>query len=282
MEQEQAIEIIKMEIGVDVATKRTGFAAIINGELKYYGTIETNEALNFSGEKMTKDITIINRNIYGFVGSLKKQLDENKTYQLDCVVAIENSQHKNISLLWKLASYVGIYANSIVNSLQLLFPLNKIELKLTNPREWQLRIFNKVLEREEGKLKSIEAAKESWNVEVDNDTADAINLATLAREIRDNRVVKDDKKEREKRKISDKEKILSINIKLNLLLKELMEKQHQMYLKNGKFENIPLVAFANKQQVMRLVKYKTQLEELKADLKIINKFHIIKNREDLN
>lgn len=130
------LELIEIQIGLDVATNTTGFAAFINGDLKYFGDIETSKGKPYSGEKIIDDITTINQNALAFVGEFRRtHLDAEKKYKLDCIIALESSNHANASLGQKLATYIGIYCSAFTNALKIAFPDNKIQLKLINPRE---------------------------------------------------------------------------------------------------------------------------------------------------
>lgn len=290
----EEVEIIKMEIGLDVATNTTGFACFINGELMYFGDIETSKGEIYSGLKIVKDIKTINRTALAFVGQIKNyKLKDYVKYKLDCVISLESSNHANASLGQKLATYIGIYCSAFTNALKVAFPDNEIVLKLINPREWNLRAFGEVLDRKEGKDKSIERAKKYINQNITNeagnisdDTADAINIASLARILRDNLIVGQERKERVAKKIQNKNQILNINIKANKLLDTLRAKkakaiERALLLKKQSKEKAqalkeqPLVAFADKEQTKRILSYKEELEKLQANLEIINQFHII-------
>lgn len=293
---------IKVQIGLDIATKRTGFAAFANKELISFGTIETNPDMAYSGHKVVEDIKIIDRNMLGFVGRLRKKLDEqfdiskDETYALDVIILMESSNHANKALGQKLATYIGLYSSSLVGSLTVGFPKIKIELKLINPREWQLRAFGEVLDRQDGKSKSIDRALEYVNRDykdvltdedkvIDDDTADAINIASLGEVLRDNLLVGQEKRERVNQKIKNKNQILNIQIKINKLLNTLREKQTKqinraLNTKNGqdkakKLKDIPLICFATKNETERILRYENELKELEADIAIINKFKIV-------
>lgn len=293
---------IKVQIGLDIATKRTGFAAFANKELISFGTIETNHDMAYSGHKVVEDIKIIDRNMLGFVGRLRKKLDEqfdiskDETYALDVIILMESSNHANKALGQKLATYIGLYSSSLVGSLTVGFPKIKIELKLINPREWQLRAFGEVLDRQDGKSKSIDRALEYVNRDykdvltdedkvIDDDTADAINIASLGEVLRDNLLVGQEKRERVSQKIKNKNQILNIQIKINKLLNTLREKQTKqinraLNTKNGqdkakKLKDIPLICFATKNETERILRYENELKELEADIAIINKFKIV-------
>lgn len=286
------VEVIKMKIGLDVATNSTGFACFINDDLMYYGDVETSKGEPYSGDKIIKDIEYINRVALGFVGQIKNnKLHPEKKYKLECILCLESSNHANSSLGQKLATYIGIYSSAFANALKISFPENEIKLKLVNPREWNLRAFGEVLDRQAGKAKSIERAKTfinqnftNGNVEISDDTADAINIASLSAVLRDNLVVGQERKERVSRIIKNKNKILNINIKANQLLEKLIIKKNKAVekalLKQNEeqvnlLKNQPLIAFADKAQAERVIKYERELTNLEADLKVIRKFKII-------
>ncbi len=286
------VEIIKMKIGLDVATNSTGFACFINDDLMYYGDVETSKGEPYSGDKIIKDIEYINRVALGFVGQIKnKKLNAEKKYKLDCILCLESSNHANSSLGQKLATYIGIYSSAFTNALKISFPENEIKLKLVNPREWNLRAFGEVLDRKNGKAKSIERAKTFINQNLTNgapnisdDTADAINIASLSAVLRDNLVVGQERKERVSRIIKNKNKILNINIKANKVLEKLIIKKNKAVEKallkqNEEQVNFlkkqPLIAFADKAQTERVITYERELTNLEADLKVIRKFKII-------
>lgn len=290
----EQVEVLKMEIGLDVATNTTGFACFINGDLMYFGDVETSKGELYSGLKIVKDIETINRTALAFVGQLKNnKLKDDSKYKLDCIIALESSNHANASLGQKLATYIGIYCSAFTNALKVAFPDNNIELKLINPREWNLRAFGEVLDRKTGKVTSIERAKKYINQSLTNgtgnisdDTADAINIGSLARILRDNLIVGQERKERVSKKIQNKNQILNINIKANKLLDTLRAKkakaiERALLLKKQSQEKAqalreqPLVAFADKEQTKRILAYKAELEKLEANLDIIKKFHII-------
>lgn len=292
--EQQALELIKMEIGLDVATNTTGFACFINGDLMYFGDVETSKGEAYSGLKIVKDIETINRTALAFVGQLKNhKLTDDKRYKLDCIIALESSNHANASLGQKLATYIGIYCSAFTNALKVAFPDNEIVLKLINPREWNLRAFGEVLDRKDGKATSIERAKKYINQSLTNgtgnisdDTADAINIGSLARILRDNLIVGQERKERVAKKIQNKNQILNINIKANKLLDTLRAKKAKaieralLLKKNSQakaqfLREQPLIGFADKEQTKRILAYKAELEKLEANLDIIKKFHII-------
>lgn len=290
----EKIEVIKMEIGLDVATNTTGFGCFINGDLIYYGDIETSKGELYSGIKIVKDIETINRTALSFVGQLKNnKLKHDVKYKLDCIISLESSNHANSSLGQKLATYIGMYCSAFVNALKIAFPDNEIILKLINPREWNLRAFGEVLDRKTGKATSIERAKKYINQNLTNgapnisdDTADAINIASLSRILRDNLIVGQLRRERTAKVIQNKNQILNINIKANKLLDELRAKKAKsieralLLKKDGKekaqaLKEQPLIGFADKNQTKRILAYKSELEKLQANLDIIKKFHII-------
>lgn len=288
----EKIEVIKMEIGLDVATNITGFACFINGDLIYYGDIETSKGELYSGLKIVKDIETINRTALSFVGQLKNnKLKHDVKYKLDCTIALESSNHANSSLGQKLATYIGMYCSAFVNALKIAFPDNDIVLKLINPREWNLRAFGEVLDRKTGKATSIERAKKYINQNLTNgapnisdDTADAINIASLSRILRDNLIVGQERRERVSRIIKNKNKILNINIKANKVLEKLIIKKNKAVEKallkqNEEQVNFlkkqPLIAFADKSQTERVIAYERELTNLEANLKVIRKFKII-------
>lgn len=291
--KELKFEVLKVEIGLDVATNTTGFGCFINGELMYYGDIVTSKGEMYSGIKIKKDITTINEVALGFVGRLKNKLYSNTKYRLDCVIALESSNHSNSSLGQKLATYIGMYCSAFVGALEVAFPHREITLKLINPREWNLRAFGEVLDRQAGKAKSIERAKQYINQSITNgnqsitdDTADAINIASLARILRDNLIVGQERKERVQKTLKNKNQILNINIKINKLLDTLREKkakaiERALLLKKHSKEKAeaikgqPLIAFADKSQSQRVIAYKAELEKLQANIDIIKQFHII-------
>lgn len=294
---------IRVQIGLDIATKRTGFAAFANKELISFGTIETNPDMTYSGHKVVEDIKIIDRNMLGFVGRLRKKLDEqfnitkDETYALDVIILMESSNHANKALGQKLATYIGLYSSSLVGSLTVGFPKIKIELKLINPREWQLRAFGEILDRQDGKSKSIDRALEYVNRDykdaltdddkvIDDDTADAINIASLGEVLRDNLLVGQEKRERINQKIKNKNQILNIQIKANKLLDTLRDKKAKtiertlLLKKNSQakaqyLREKPLIYFADKKQTEQILKYEKELKELEADIAVINKFKII-------
>lgn len=259
----------------------------------YYGDIETSKGEVYSGDKIVKDIETINRTALGFVGQMKNKKLKDDKYKLDCIIALESSNHANASLGQKLATYIGMYCSAFVNALKIAFPDNEIILKLINPREWNLRAFGEVLDRKEGKATSIERAKKYMNHNLTNgvpnitdDTADAINIASLARVLRDNLIVGQERKERVNKVIKNKNQILNINIKANKLLDALRAKkakaiERALLLKKDSKEKAqalkeqPLIAFADKEQSKRAIAYKQELEKLHADLDVIKKFHII-------
>lgn len=291
----EQVEVLKMEIGLDVATNTTGFACFINNDLMYFGDVETSKGELYSGLKIVKDIETINRTALAFVGQLKNnKLTDDKRYKLDCIIALESSNHANASLGQKLATYIGIYCSAFTNALKVAFPDNEIVLKLINPREWNLRAFGEVLDRKEGKATSIERAKKYihknftnfMSQNITDDTADAINIASLARILRDNLIVGQERKERVAKKIQNKNQILNINIKANKLLDTLRAKkakaiERALLLKKQSQEKAqalkeqPLVAFADKEQTKRILAYKAELEKLEANLDVIKQFHII-------
>ena len=290
----EQVEVLKMEIGLDVATNTTGFACFINGNLMYYGDVETSKGEPYSGLKIVNDIETINRTALAFVGQLKnKKLKDDTKYQLDCIIALESSNHANASLGQKLATYIGMYCSAFVNALKIAFPDNNIELKLINPREWNLRAFGEVLDRKTGKATSIERAKRYINQSLTNgtgnisdDTADAINIASLSRILRDNLIVGQERKERTTKTIQNKNQILNINIKANKLLDTLRAKkakaiERALLLKKNSQEKAqalreqPLIGFADKEQTKRIIAYKAELEKLQANLDVIKEFHII-------
>lgn len=283
------LELLKMEIGLDVATNTTGFACFINNDLMYYGDVETSKGEPYSGSKIIKDIETINRTALAFVGQLKNnKLKEDTKYKLDCIIALESSNHANASLGQKLATYIGIYCSAFTNALKVAFPENQIELKLINPREWNLRAFGEVLDRKAGKATSIERAKQYINQNITNgtgnisdDTADAINIASLSRILRDNLIVGQQRKERISKKLQNKNQILNIQIKANKLLNELMEKKQHFIdiavneIRKNNYIKMPLIGFATKLQRERIIKYENKLNELEADISVINKFKIL-------
>ena len=290
----EQVQFLKMEIGLDVATNTTGFACFINGDLMYFGDVETSKGELYSGLKIVKDIETINRTALAFVGQLKNnKLKDDAKYKLDCIIALESSNHANSSLGQKLATYIGMYCSAFVNALKIAFPDNEIILKLINPREWNLRAFGEVLDRKTGKATSIERAKRYINQSLTNgtgnisdDTADAINIASLARILRDNLIVGQERKERTTKTIQNKNQILNINIKANKLLDVLRAKkakaiERALLLKKNSQEKAqalreqPLIGFADKEQTKRIIAYKAELEKLQASLDIIKEFHII-------
>lgn len=290
----EQVEVLKMEIGLDVATNTTGFACFINNDLMYFGDVETSKGELYSGLKIVKDIETINRTALAFVGQLKNnKLKDDVKYKLDCIIALESSNHANASLGQKLATYIGMYCSAFVNALKIAFPDNNIELKLINPREWNLRAFGEVLDRKTGKDTSIERAKRYINQSLTNgtgnisdDTADAINIASLARILRDNLIVGQERKERVSKKVQNKNQILNINIKANKLLDVLRAKkakaiERALLLKKNSQEKAqslreqPLIGFADKEQTKRIIAYKAELEKLQANLDVIKEFHII-------
>lgn len=282
------VETLKMEIGLDIATNVTGFACFINDELMYHGDIETSKGVRYSGDKIVNDIETINRVALGFMGSLQNtKLSHDKNYFLDCIIAAESSNHANTSLGQKLATYIGIYTSAFINALKIGFPEHKMQLKLINPREWNLRAFGEVLDRKEGKKTSINRAqKYTKELITSDDTADAVNIASLARVLRDNLIVGQERKERTNRVIQNKNQILNINIKANKILEALRTKKSKaieraLLLKNHSKEKAeaikeqPLLSFANKAERQKILNYKKELTELNADLAVIKKFHII-------
>lgn len=282
--------MINIKIGLDVASNNTGIALFVENDLLVCGLIKSNYKGNFSGEKLKQDSLHIQNEIFKFVNLLNPLKQES----VKIMLAIEMSHHGNKKVGQILSVYVGVFAELLINSIMLFFPLAILEVKLVTPKEWQLRAFAKELEREDGKLESIERAKRFIenskyknafeNLEINDDIADAINIASLSHVIRDEFFVGQQTRQRKELKTKNQIAIAKITTELNKIYDKLREKENKRIKKiinskkwqktKNKIESISLIELADKQQNLRIEKYKEKLEALEASTKEIQKFYI--------
>ena len=288
-----------------MATKKTGFAVIVNNKLETFGVIDTGkEKTAFSGNKISIDTIDINNQMIGYFARLKTKLEKklkkpDEKYEIDFNIILENSNHGLAQVGLKLSVYVGIYASAIINAIETLFVRKNINLKLVNAREWQLRAFGRILDRNDGKEESINLAvsraEKDWPKKddlnyVNEDTADAINMAVLAPVLRDNYIVGQQIQGRNKARISNKNNILNAEIRLNKIMDALRNKQHLTILKIETIKKItpetkilrldiekkkPLIKFATSIQIKQIKNQKQILINNNASLETINKFRIL-------
>lgn len=294
--------INKISIGIDVATKNSGIAVIINGKIHFIGLIQTNPQMIYSGEKIKQDTLIIYGTIQGLLTDLKNllKIDNSKDDNLtEFTIALESSTHGINSVAQKLSTYIGIYAAALVSFINISFVRNTIDLKLVNPRQWSLRAFGQILLRDELKQASSERAerllkkdfpKNSKELEFasQNDIADAINIASLANIIKDNLLIGQERRSRHKKITKNKNSLLDFETKLTKLVRELNEKKAKAINKAmtakkptktaQELKEQATALFANSNQLIRLKKYVAEIKKIDADNKLLKKFKIIKDK----
>lgn len=286
---------IVIKMGIDVSTNSTGIATFINNQLFNYARVQSVDPKGkFSGEKVMKDAQHIKRIAIGVVQQIKKTLlpedydPEKDMYDISFIIALEQSNHGLKGVAIKLATYAGMWAFGITNQISLILPFAKQEVKMVNPREWQLRIFNQVLESKEGKQLSIKKAMEYFKdktIQINDDIADAINIASVADVIRDNVFVGQERLTRKYKQVKNTKRIYTINNEIAKIKQVLVEKKNKKWLavknaKNSKFDDqevmkAPLIEFANIAQKERIKRYEIELKELGEDNKHIREFSII-------
>lgn len=279
-----------VDIAFDTATHNTGIAMFINKTLISYGVIEClNE--NFSGNKFLKDTASIETQLIRFLSPLKYKTQEVKEIN----IILEMSNHGNIRVGQKLSVYNGLFGALIVHYVLLLKPQATINFKFVNPKEWQLRAFSKVLDRNAGKSESIERAKHFLQIgetsKITDDMADAINIASLSQVLRDNYFVGQEVKKRENIYQKSKIAIARLTTKATELYNKLREKQEKRLFRivnTKKFKNKQdkellepksLYDLATSAEKLRIEKYKNEMEQLQADIKVIKDFYILGKNE---
>lgn len=162
-----------------------------------------------------------------------------------------SKNYQSITNVRKLSLYVGAIVQQLFITLDLTGYFVALEttteVKLIKPTEWQTRLWIKKGSTEETKATSIEFANRKlnmWGLEQtnDDDMADSINIATLAKEVRDNLFVSTfniNKKELVYKSLP--RDIYILKGKINALETEATKKQHNHLLKikeskNSKFD----------------------------------------------
>lgn len=142
---------------IDSSTRKTGMALFVDGELETYQLIylSTNNAL------LDERINVMGKNILLLLSRWKPE-----------IVYIEEPQGhgKNLKLVNMLCQIIGIVRGWCID--------NKAYFEVVSPPVWRkyLGMSQGGKKRDELKTESIRIVKETYNVDVNDDTADAINI----------------------------------------------------------------------------------------------------------
>lgn len=214
-----------IKIGIDLATRKTGYAILIENNIIKYGVININQTdiKKSFFEEIKKTI----------ISELEK-LEENKV-----MVGIELSTHGNVLLQKKFAILAGML-------ISILFESKKnIEIKLFDSNEWFKFVTKDItfLERKERKEISIKNIINLFNLNLTDDEADAINIAYFLENCRDFENIKMDTINKLKQKKKEK----------------LDRKKTEIKKLKSKLE---YEKYANKLAIMNKKPTKTQIEKL--------------------
>lgn len=271
-----------INIAIDAATHKSGIAIFHNGNLISYGVLKHSKE-NFNGEKVLTDISNTRYELARMLYNLQNLANLKNDVNIN--LYIENSFHGNMGVGVKLSLYVGIFASELQNWFSLMLPYANLKLKLITPAEWQLIAFNRKLEKGESKSLSIERAqrylRKEHTVELTDDMADAINIASLGIMLRDNYQVKQEKRTRRDNLISLRAKELQFMNKKAKLKEKLINKKADKVAKGKAQQDAELLTFANKSELERLQKYNEELNKIKNDIKEIQEYKLI-NKGDKN
>ncbi len=132
-----------IKIALDVATKKTGYAIIINN--KYYdsGVFDTTPKKHLIGDNYYLDQSfIINSYLSGIFWDLKQKIKENVKF----VIVLEyNLRANSFRVSNMLTHMVGMYTQALLTQMILTFPgaWENSTLKYIQAQEWQSRIQEK-------------------------------------------------------------------------------------------------------------------------------------------
>ncbi len=207
-------KIIYLDIGLDVATFKTGFAIFINKKYYLSGVIDCepirndllkNRMFNY-GDFVGWAAQAINLEISKIFNMINKDYDLwGKEHTPITNIVFEYNDHGSRALSTKLTMFVGIYQSAISSALALYMPAtfryNKLSFKQVYAQFWKAKIEEQRQLREFSKQNSIEWASKIANKTINNDDeADAVIMAKFANKLKDRMVIKNDKNLRAKNK----------------------------------------------------------------------------------
>ncbi len=207
-------KIIYLDIGLDVATFKTGFAIFINKKYYLSGVIDCepirndllkNRMFNY-GDFVGWAAQAINLEISKIFNMINKDYDLwGHDHNPITNIVFEYNDHGSRALSTKLTMFVGIYQSAISSALALYMPetfrYNKLSFKQVYAQFWKAKIEEQRQLREFSKQNSIEWASKIANKTINNDDeADAVIMAKFANKLKDRMVIKNDKNLRAKNK----------------------------------------------------------------------------------
>ncbi len=200
---------------------------------------------------------------------------DNPKYSIEWEILAEVSEHGNRSVSNKLWAFTGIYISQTTRVIQIALPkCGVIKGKIVQPRQWQLRLFGfeSDTSRLDGKEMSIERAKKiSGKTIMTDDEADAINIASVAPELKDYYYVK-------KQNISTTKEMAKL--RRQLPIQQAMIKKYEIIANTKKqtsikkatdktkYQNKESIEFLTKAETKVYTNAKTKADEIKRDLNI--------------
>lgn len=195
--------------------------------------------------------------------------------------------YQSITNVRKLSLYVGAIVQQIFMTLDLIGYFvaleTNTEVKLIKPTEWQSRLWIKKGSTEETKATSIEFANrhlKHWGLEStnDDDIADAINIASVAKEVRDNLLVSTYNISRQEMVLKTLPRdIYKLQSKIDAITNKSISKRHEFLLKikeskNSKFDyetesKKHNLSFITKKEYEQWVKFSKELKSKQELLK---------------
>ena len=142
---------------IDSSTRKTGMALFLDGKLDSYQLID----LSTNNETLDERINVMGRNMLLLLSRWKPE-----------IVYIEEPQGhgQNVKLVNMLCQIVGIVRGWCID--------NKTYFEVVSPSVWRkyLGMVQGGKKRAELKAESIRIVKETYDIDVNDDTADAINI----------------------------------------------------------------------------------------------------------